>query len=439
MAESIDQNSPPIRAPGQIGLALSGGGFRATLFHLGVVRFLYEANLLHQVRFISGVSGGAILAAHVGLKWDQYVGDANSFAAAANEVVRFTQSDVRNRILRRWLVGWLLLVPRVFFKWSRTGLLKREYYNLYGHSCLKEFPLVYAGDRPRVVLQCASLTTGQPCAFGRSGFMSYEEFADGRGIGVPDDREAPVSATPEVALAVSASSAFPPMFPPVRIAHRDLGADIKQLAHAHYLTDGGVYDNLGIDRPLWFYSSPHDNPNDRLDAFLISDGEGSFDWKLKRAWLFKFALPRNVRATELLMKRLSTFTWRYLSSLKSHKFVGINISQEIQGDLSPETQRAIKNMRTDLDRFSDLEVECVVRQGYAAARAALVAEGWVPLSAPNAPWCPVTPSKLSEKDQSIQLVKSAKRRWLPFVFTNDPCIWVLLFAVLILLAYFVFR
>ena len=47
-----------------IGLALSGGGFRATLFHLGVVRFLYETGSLTSVKRISAVSGGSILAAH---------------------------------------------------------------------------------------------------------------------------------------------------------------------------------------------------------------------------------------------------------------------------------------------------------------------------------------------------------------------------------------
>src|SRR5262249_40674201 len=33
----------------KIGLALSGGGFRATLYHLGLIRFLRDAGLLQQV------------------------------------------------------------------------------------------------------------------------------------------------------------------------------------------------------------------------------------------------------------------------------------------------------------------------------------------------------------------------------------------------------
>jgi predicted acylesterase/phospholipase RssA len=49
----------------RIGLALSGGGFRATLFHLGVIRFLSEVDLLKKVKLVSAVSGGSILAAHL--------------------------------------------------------------------------------------------------------------------------------------------------------------------------------------------------------------------------------------------------------------------------------------------------------------------------------------------------------------------------------------
>src|SRR6266852_8666340 len=44
-----------------IGLALSGGGFRATLFHLGAIRRLHELGILPKLTTISSVSGGSIL------------------------------------------------------------------------------------------------------------------------------------------------------------------------------------------------------------------------------------------------------------------------------------------------------------------------------------------------------------------------------------------
>jgi NTE family protein len=52
----------PVTRP-RIGLALSGGGFRATCFGLGCLRALHDQDLLQHVKVISGVSGGSVLAA----------------------------------------------------------------------------------------------------------------------------------------------------------------------------------------------------------------------------------------------------------------------------------------------------------------------------------------------------------------------------------------
>jgi predicted acylesterase/phospholipase RssA len=49
---------------GKIGLALSGGGFRASLFHIGVLARLAELNVLHRLEVLSCVSGGSIIGAH---------------------------------------------------------------------------------------------------------------------------------------------------------------------------------------------------------------------------------------------------------------------------------------------------------------------------------------------------------------------------------------
>ena len=48
----------------RIGLALSGGGFRASIFHLGVIRRLEELGIMKYVHVISAVSGGSIIAAY---------------------------------------------------------------------------------------------------------------------------------------------------------------------------------------------------------------------------------------------------------------------------------------------------------------------------------------------------------------------------------------
>src|SRR4051794_12588982 len=89
-------------AMNNIGLALSGGGFRASLYHLGLVRFLRDAGILPRVTHITSVSGGSILAAHLVLNWDRYNGTDQEFERVAREILDFVQLDVRNRIVRRF-------------------------------------------------------------------------------------------------------------------------------------------------------------------------------------------------------------------------------------------------------------------------------------------------------------------------------------------------
>ena len=52
----------------KVGLALSGGGFRASIFHMGVLRRLHELEILPKIDVISTVSGGSILGAALYLR-----------------------------------------------------------------------------------------------------------------------------------------------------------------------------------------------------------------------------------------------------------------------------------------------------------------------------------------------------------------------------------
>src|SRR6516162_5698976 len=130
----------------RIGLALSGGGFRATLYHLGLVRFLRDADLLRQVTHITSVSGGSVTAAHLALNWDLYTGTAEEFDKAAAKLLDFIRLDVRNRIVRRFPLGLVLRGPRRLLglsnrKLTRTGWLERQYeQHLLGDKSLFELP-----------------------------------------------------------------------------------------------------------------------------------------------------------------------------------------------------------------------------------------------------------------------------------------------------------
>src|SRR6188768_642080 len=108
----------------KIGLALSGGGFRATLYHLGLIRFLRDADLLRQVTHITSVSGGSIMAAHLALNWDNYTGSPKEFDHAAAQLIAFTRLDVRNRIVRRFPLGLLRRWPRWLLGLSNRRLTR---------------------------------------------------------------------------------------------------------------------------------------------------------------------------------------------------------------------------------------------------------------------------------------------------------------------------
>lgn len=150
----------------KIGLALSGGGFRATLYHLGLVRFLHDAEILPHVTDITAVSGGSIIAAHLGLNWDRYNGSASEFDTAASELLDFIRLDVRNRIVRRYGLGFIVRGPRRLLglsnrKLTRTGLLEYHYgKHLYGDTSLFQLP-----ENPRLHLLATNLSEGRLCSF----------------------------------------------------------------------------------------------------------------------------------------------------------------------------------------------------------------------------------------------------------------------------------
>jgi predicted acylesterase/phospholipase RssA len=226
----------------RIGLALSGGGFRATLFHLGVIRFLRDADLLSCVSHITAVSGGSVLAAHLTLNWNRYNGSPDDFDAAAAEIIRFVQRDVRNRIIRRLPLAlpihamrWLVRLP-LARSLTRSGMLEQYYENeLYGQRCLYELP-----ETPELHLLATNLGEGALCSFTRGGVIMQKRLP-----GKLFHFEKIHSGLGTVALAVAASSAFPGFFPPLLVHGQKIGAIESQFRNQLF-TDGGIFDNLGI-------------------------------------------------------------------------------------------------------------------------------------------------------------------------------------------------
>ena len=349
----------------QIGLALSGGGFRATLYHLGLVRFLRDAGILPYVTHITSVSGGSILAAHLVLNWNRYNGSDSEFDAAAGELLSFVTLDVRNRIVRRFPLGLTVRWLRRMFGLSnrqltRPGLLEYHYEKyLYGDTSLFELP-----EKPELHILATNLSEGCLCSFNREGLLVMRRGRAGEGIRV-DQTRASLATVP---MAVAASSAFPGFFPPLELSGPEVGTPAGEFGHQAF-TDGGVFDNLGI-RMFHYLKEFLGAERFKLDGVLISDVGKPI--AIQREDQGASGMIRtSIRSSDILMDRvwqLETETFKGAPGFVFARGVEVVEPEEDPTALHPEIQRRLPIIRTDLDRFSRLEIRSLVRHGYCVGR-----------------------------------------------------------------------
>jgi predicted acylesterase/phospholipase RssA len=443
----------------KIGLALSGGGFRATLYHLGLVRFLHDAGILRNVTHITSVSGGSIFAAHLALNWGRYTASDNEFDAAASELLAFVQLDIRNRILRRSPLSLALRAPRRLVglsnrKLTRTGLLEYHYEKyLYGDTSLFELP-----EAPELHILATNLSEGCLCSFNRDGLWIMRRQPD---HSFEIERVHIGLAT--LPMAVTASSAFPGFFPPIELTGGDVGASRGEFGRQAY-TDGGVFDNLGV-RMFRCLEPALAAAKRSLDGVLVSDIGKSIENQsnLRAGGLARTAM----RASDILMDRvwqLENDTFEDAAGFVFARASEVVEPREDATALHPELQRQAAGMRTDLDRFSPLEISSLVRHGYCVGRKACRAHpdlfgAELPASPP---WDPIpqargaSPAVAPAPEQNgrhrepapvtleaRQLQASSNRRvWSTMLDYRDWSSYVyvpILVPILILLPYFVYR
>lgn len=208
-----------------IGVALSGGGYRAMLFHVGALLRLYETGLLEQCSRISSVSGGSITAAKLAIEWPALVTRDDFF----DRVVAPLRELAAVTIDKPSIITGILLPGRIS---DRVAGTYRKL--LFGGLTLQDLP-----RRPEFVINATNVETGTLWRFSRKMMGDYK---------VGEIRE---PRTP-LARAVAASSAFPPFLSPAQLRVRPsefskVFADDKRLLSNISLTDGGVYDNLGLE------------------------------------------------------------------------------------------------------------------------------------------------------------------------------------------------
>jgi predicted acylesterase/phospholipase RssA len=328
-----------------------------------LVRFLRDAGILPQVTDITAVSGGSIFAAHLGLNWSRYTGSPGEFDAAAAELIAFVRLDVRNRIIRRHPFGYPIrwarrLIGKSNRRLTLTGQLEYHYEQfLYGDASLFQLP-----EHPRLHLLSTNLSEGCLCSFNKDGLWM---------IGREAQRTFRIERFPiglaTVPMAVAASSAFPGFFPPLVLRGSDVGTNQGEFGRTAY-TDGAVFDNLGVRMFRYLAHSAHTEPRP-WDGVLVSDVGKPFEVRTdgRAGGVIRTAL----RATDILMDRV----WQ-LENETFHDtpgFVFARITDLVDRDRDPtalhlEIQRQLQSVRTDLDRFSPMEISYLVRQGYSIGR-----------------------------------------------------------------------
>ena len=340
-----------------VGLCLSGGGYRAMVYHAGALVRLNEFGFLPRLREIASVSGGSITAAALALSWNSLRFDGNGHADNFAEafiipVVRLAGTGID---VKAALAG---LLPGC----SAAGEIAKAYdRRLFHGATLQDLP-----DRPRFTFMATNLQTGSSWRFAKGYAADYR-------VGRINHPTLPLS------MVVAASSAFPPFLSPVRLAFDPgtvqamEGADLHKppFIEGAVLTDGGVYDNLGLER-VWR----------RCRTILVSNagrstpelGAPSGRW-----------IGQIFRTLYLVQQQAENSRRRILfgmHNLKQRKVAFWSIDTPIcayglpdAAALGPEQTSLAANMRTRLNRFTPSEITLLLQTGYAGADASLRCRG----------------------------------------------------------------
>lgn len=324
----------------KIGLALSGGGYRAAAYHIGVLRTLHRLGILDNVDVISSVSGGSIVAAYYALNQNEgYEAFEASFieklqysvvkkvywtgistiiiAVALFLVLPFFISIIANLIflgMGVFLFYWQYKV----LPWNR--FIEKQYRkNFFGEARLKDLP-----EKPLVAINATDVETGTLFTFSRAKMSCYKyEFAKEPTKFLGD--EFPVS------RAVMASSCVPHLFPPVKVD--ECYQEGKSLSNV-LLVDGGLYDNQGAHKLTQTNSSYY------TEYCIVSDAGNTY---LSNAGS-RNSLRLILKTINIMMNRIrsmQSFLNMFTQLHPDSRFAYV----ALKWDENDEVERFVKNVR----------------------------------------------------------------------------------------------
>jgi hypothetical protein len=264
-------------------------------------------------------------------------------------------------------------------------------------------------ESPHLYMLATNLSEGSLCAFCREGLILQRR----SGTGSSMDIQTVQMGLATVPMAVAASSAFP--------------------------VEGQSHSDQSI-------------MPDRLDGVFVSDAGATF--KVRSDSRAGGVLRTALRSTDILMDRVNQLELEAFANTPGAVFFPITRLVEPVQDptaMHPEIQKQVALIRTDLDRFSDLEISTLIQHGYCVARQLvretphlpgtdiLAGPPWDPLASRDRNPGPSTPRSLG--DQSVvlpvarRLQRSSVRRFLPTLFSArdwPTYVWLPLIALTLL-------
>ncbi len=392
----------------KLGLALSGGGFRSALFHVGVLARMAELDLLRKVDVISSVSGGSIIAAYYFLKVKALLEQAppegqeapgrEAYIRLVAEIeVDFLAAVQKNMLMRTFLNPGknTRMLAADFSNTERLAeLLTRYFYqpisqkyasgtkqawNLLKNISIRPLAAnLKTGTRvPFLIINATSLNTGHLWQFTSIAVgeqrIGHEAGDDPIGFlkkfRMNDDRltmeQRKILYNISLGQAVAASSCVPGIFEPLQI--RNLyKANGKPLTIR--LVDGGLVDNQGL-ASLFAENCTHIICSDASDILKPENHPSS-----------QF-LNVALRANDILMERIRGKSLNELFKFGPGRFAMFDLGDsETRNQIFPADSekmvRALTRIRTAMDSFTDREADTLMYCGYHLSRKVMENNGF---------------------------------------------------------------
>lgn len=374
----------------RIGLTLSGGGFRASIFHLGVLRRLAEARWLDKIDVISTVSGGSIVGAFAALGWKDVLENGGDWPALKKYI-----ADPFLKIIQEhnFITDWCKLLPFLLFKkkdktFTRTKLAALLFGNRFfsGKLC-DELP-----EKPLLIINATCLKSIRSWRFTRDGHGCSR-------IGHALWEKQVLS----LGECVGASAAFPPVFTPTRIdcdQYEFSGPIYKEdpitLPKFIALSDGGVYENLGTEVLTKKKGTqiPVNRMLEQPEFLLVSDAGYPPQYKFRKSGIPVISegllLYRvdDIARTQVNALRIRNLIKRYIDPKDPLKgvlcYLASNTNKTlydakdeyykhvgIQHQIPRKIVKKIQAIRTHLDKFSAVECKALMYHAYTLADTAI--------------------------------------------------------------------